>query len=238
MNDVFGLALYGYWKGDKRTPHYLRRNDGFLDRTPTGHYFAPKLSVEEKKVIRYAKGEILDVGCGAGRVGLYLQNKGLTVHGIDTSPLALKVCKARGLKETHCEDIFKSKLPKNSFDTVILFGNNIGIAGTVKKAEKLLKKLFNLTKNGGHLLLTSLDVHKTKNKVHLDYHKANRKKGIPDGEVVIRVEYKKDIGAYFKWLHVDPQTLKIIAKKSGWILKKLYQSKDGQYSAVLEKPNK
>ena len=31
----------------------------------------------EKKAIKYARGRVLDIGCGAGRHALYLQDKGL-----------------------------------------------------------------------------------------------------------------------------------------------------------------
>jgi 2-polyprenyl-3-methyl-5-hydroxy-6-metoxy-1,4-benzoquinol methylase len=54
---------------------------------------------DEKKAIDYAKGRVLDVGCGAGRHILYLQKKGLKVLGIDQSPLAVNMCKLRGAKK-------------------------------------------------------------------------------------------------------------------------------------------
>jgi 2-polyprenyl-3-methyl-5-hydroxy-6-metoxy-1,4-benzoquinol methylase len=46
----------------------------------------------------FVKGRVLDIGCGAGRHSLYLQNQGFQVLGIDNSPLAVKVAKLRGLK--------------------------------------------------------------------------------------------------------------------------------------------
>jgi 2-polyprenyl-3-methyl-5-hydroxy-6-metoxy-1,4-benzoquinol methylase len=38
--------------------------------------------------MQFVKGRVLDVGCGAGRHSLYLQEKGFDVLGTDISPLA------------------------------------------------------------------------------------------------------------------------------------------------------
>ncbi|MDG6899020.1 MAG: class I SAM-dependent methyltransferase [Nitrososphaerota archaeon] len=48
------------------------------------------------------KGKVLDVGCGAGRVALYLQGWGLDVVGVDNSPFALRVARLRGVRNTGC----------------------------------------------------------------------------------------------------------------------------------------
>lgn len=233
MKDVFGKVLLGYWEGDHKTPHFIRRDDGFLDETPTNHYFKTALSPSEKLILKYARGKILDVGCGAGRALLYFQKKNLEVQGIDSSPLAVQVCKERGLR-AEVKDVFTMKRP-NTFDSVVLFGNNIGIGGDLRGVQELLKKLYSLTKKGGHLLLTSIDVTKTKNPDHLAYHKLNLKKKKYVGEVRIRVEYKNQLSPYFKWIHIDPETLKALAQKANWKLAYLKTSRDGQYSAVLEK---
>jgi len=233
MKDVFGKVLLGYWEGDHKTPHFIRRDDGFWDETPTNHYFKTALSPSERLILKYAHGKILDVGCGAGRALLYFQKKNLEVYGIDSSPLAVQVCKERGLR-AEVKDVFTMKRP-NTFDTVVLFGNNIGIGGDLRGVQKLLKKLYSLSKKGGHLLLTSIDVSKTKNPGHLAYHRLNLKKKKYVGEVKIRVEYKNQLSPYFKWIHLNPDTLQALAEKAKWKVVYLKTSKDGQYSAVLEK---
>ncbi len=49
--------------------------------------------------MEFVNGRVLDVGCGAGRHSLYLQKKGFDVLGIDVSPLAVKVCRLKGVKK-------------------------------------------------------------------------------------------------------------------------------------------
>lgn len=59
-------------------------------------YFAPysEWYKIEKEALKFANGRVLDVGCDAGRVEIYLQNeKKLDVLGIDDSSLAIRVSK-------------------------------------------------------------------------------------------------------------------------------------------------
>ncbi|MFA6023630.1 MAG: class I SAM-dependent methyltransferase [Candidatus Gracilibacteria bacterium] len=233
MKDTFGQALYGYWKGDHKTPHFVRREDGFLDETPNADYFRPELMSKEKALVKFARGKILDVGSGAGRALLYFGKKGFDICGIDFSPLAVRVCKERGLK-AEMKDVFKMR-KTSAYNTVLLFGNNIGIGGDLKGAENLLKKLNTLVDKKGRVLLTSMDVSKTDNPKHKAYHQMNLKRRKYVGEVKIRVEYKKAIGTYFKWIHLDSEKLKELAAKTGWKVIYLKVTKDGSYSAVLEK---
>ena len=62
------------------------------------------------------------------------------------SPGAVRVCKLRGLKKALVRPIADvDKFKPNSFDTVLMFGNNFGLFGSAKKAKVLLKKLYRIT---------------------------------------------------------------------------------------------
>ncbi len=234
MKDVFGNMVYSYWKGNHRTAHIIRRDDDVIDSESLSIYFRKKLYSTEKTVIPYASGKILDVGCGVGRHTLYFQKKGFDITGIDFAPKAIKVCKERGCKKAKLMDVFHPTLKKQSFDTLLLFGHNIGIGGTLSGAKKLLKSLRQLVKNNGVLLLTSIDVTKTTNAVHLKYHKKNRASGRYIGTVKIRIEYKDQISDWFNWLHIEPKELKKISIASGWLIEHIFYGEHGEYSAVLK----
>ena len=93
-----------------------------------------------------AQRGVLDVGCGAGRHSLYLQGKGFDVTGIDISPLAIKVCRLRGLHKVKNMSIAEvGKFGPNSFDTIIMMGNNFGLFGSRDGAKSLLKRSLNIT---------------------------------------------------------------------------------------------
>lgn len=233
MKDIFGKALYDYWKGDHRTPCTIRRDDGYSDVNKLGDYFTRKQFPLEKKVLKYAHGKILDGGCGAGRYILYFQKRGFDVTGIDISPLAVKVCKERGCKKAKVMDLKHPQFPKEKFDTIILFGNNIGICGRLTYLSRLLRRLRKIVKPGGHLLLTSLDVTKTRKKAHLSYHKLNRSRRRYIGDVKIRIEYKSKEGDWFDWLIPGPELLREYASTCGWKTLQIFKEKNGLYSAVL-----
>lgn len=233
MKDVFGHALYSYWKGDHKNPYCVRRDDGDADEGSLRIYFSRKLYPTEKMVSHCIRGEVLDVGCGAGRHLLYCQKRGLQCVGIDTSPLAIKVCKSRGCRKVLVMDALKSDLTASSFDTLLLFGHNIGIAGTLSRASILLSSLRQLVKKDGVLLLTSVDVTKTTNESHKKYHRQNKRAGRSIGEMNIRIEYKGLKGEWFRWLHIEPRELRILAVKTGWKVQKIYRGRHGEYVAVL-----
>src|SRR3989338_8451904 len=141
MEAIFGLALEGYWKRDHKTKYKITNDVGYTESESLQRYFINynKFPSIEKKALKFSKGKILDVGCGAGRHVIYLQNKKFDITGIDSSKLAIKVCKERGCKKVIVGDILKFK--NKTFDTFLLLGNNIGIGGNLNGVKKLLKKL-------------------------------------------------------------------------------------------------
>ena len=233
MKGIFGKALYNYWKGDRKTPYIIRRDDGYADEGSLKIYFTKKFYPSEKMIANHVKGKILDVGCGAGRHVLHYQNRGFDITGMDNSPLAIKVCKERGCKKAEAMDVFDPKFPAHDFDTLLLFGHNIGIGGTLPGAKQLLTTLRTLIKVDGFLLLNSLDVTKTNEVVHLKYHQKNRTAGRYVGEIEIRVEYKDEVGDWFNWLHLDAKTLHDLSQETGWKIATLYEANSGEISAVL-----
>lgn len=238
MKDIFGKALYNYWKGDRKTPYIVRRDDNYTDEGSLKVYFAKQLYPTEKQIAHHIKGKVLDIGCGAGRHILHYQKRGYDITGVDSSPMAIKVCKERGCKKAKVMDIFHPKFTPKSFDTILLFGHNIGIGGTLAGAKRLLSSLKKITKTDGVLLITTIDVTKPGKKVHKEYHQKNLSAKRYIGEVKIRVEYKDQIGDWFKWVHIDPKTLQKLAKETGWEIIELHETKSGECSVILTPSSK
>lgn len=238
--DAYGEQLWSYFKTGEPRNEIIERDDGLLSLGQFGGklYFSEYKDWQpiEKEAMKYARGRVLDVGCGAGRHSLHLQAKGLDVTGIDNSPLAIKICRERGLKKARVmafKDVGQFK--SDSFDTVIMMGNNFGLFGSFKLAQTLLKKLHRLTSPDALIIAMTRDPYATKDPAHAAYHKLNRKRGRMGGQLRIRVRFKGAIGSWFDYLLVSKDELKTILKNTGWRVERYLDGYDGLYVMVLSK---
>ncbi len=236
--DAYGQEMWAHWKG-KDSYEVVEREDGFVGLSGGAKaYFAGYKDWPEiqKRAIKFARGKILDIGCGVGRVGLYLQGKGLNVTGIDNSPLAIRICKARGLRKAKVLPIENiGRFPPHSLDTIIMFGCNFGLFGNFSRARRLLKIMHQITSPNALLIAESNDIYKTKDLVHLAYQKQNRKNGKMPGQLRIRIRFRNYIGDWFEYLLVSPAEMKKILAGTGWKVKKLIRSKKAMYVAIIGK---
>lgn len=216
----------------------VERDDGYVDASGGQFdYLAPykKWPKFEQQAIRLAKGKTLDIGCGGGRVLLYLQERGLDAVGVDISPMALEVCRRRGAKDVRQIPINKLSHKVGIFDTIVMYGNNFGLFGNPRRAKWLLKKFYGMTSPDALIIAETIDPYKTTMKEHLDYHKANRAKGKLGGELRLRIRHKKYIGDWFDYLFVSKKELVHILENTGWRVKRYFESGGAMYIAVLEK---
>ena len=129
----------------------IEREDGFVDVDHVRSYLRPysEWSESKRQAIALARGRVLDVGCGPGRVALYLQSHRMKVVGLDNSPLALAAARKRGLKQTRLMSIMQAR-PETLgvFDTIVMFGNNFGLMGSFSRARMLLRRFHRMTSAG------------------------------------------------------------------------------------------
>ena len=190
----------------------------------------------ERQAIAHAKGRVLDIGCGAGRHALYLQEKGFDVTGIDNSPGAIEVCKLRGLKKAEVLAISEvDKFPENSFDTILMFGNNFGLFGDAENAKKILKKFTRITAPEARIIAGTLNPYKTVEAAHLEYHEFNRQRGRMAGQARIRIRYGNTVGEWFDYLFVSPDEMTEIFRNTDWQIREFIKSERANYFAVIEK---
>jgi SAM-dependent methyltransferase len=236
--DAYGQEIWAQFTG-RESFEIVERDDGYFGASGGVKIYFSKYEEwqeHEKKAINFAKGKILDIGCGAGRHSLYLQENGFDVLGIDKSPLAIKTCNKRGLKKTRVLSIDEiEKLKPESFDTIIMFGNNFGLFGSFNKAKILLKKLSNITSQNAIIIAETRDPYKTDNPVHLEYHEFNRNRGRMSGQLRIRIRFEKYVGEWFNYLMVSQKEMKEILEGTGWKIKEFIESKNSGYIAIIEK---
>jgi SAM-dependent methyltransferase len=238
--DAYGEQILAQFKAKNHIGlEIVERDDGFIQ---VGDYCVryftdfSRWDKSEQAAIKLAKGKVLDVGCGAGRHCLYLQRKGFDVVGIDNSPGAIAVCKARGVKKAELISISDiRRLKEGSFDSIIMMGNNFGLFGSPKGLKTILKQLSKITSDHAQIIAENRNPYVTDNPVHLGYHKFNKKRGRMPGQLRIRVRFNKTMGEWFDYLFVSPQELKKLLEGTDWKVKKIFNEKDPTYIAVLEK---
>ncbi len=245
IQDAYGHQLYDYLKGRSLGLEIVERDDGFIQanlgpRTYLSRYKA--WSNREKVALSHAKGRVLDIGCGGGRHSLHLQEKGHQVLGVDVSPLAIKVCKLRGLENARAMSMDQLTPRLGRFDTILMLGNNFGLLRNPKVAKRLLKKFLQLTNPKARIIAESLDPYKTKDPFHLAYHELNKRRRRTPGQLRIRIRYKKYCTPWFDYLLVSKKEMREIVDGTGWKLRRLISAKDRQtssrghpYIAILER---
>lgn len=239
--DALGQEVLACYKGEKSF-EIIERSDGYINFSAgASEYFSEfnDWSEIQKQAIKYAHGRILDVGAGAGRVSLYLQNGNFDVLAIDNSPLAIEVCKKRGVKNAEVLAIEHiGKFKPNSFDTIVMLGNNFGLFGSYKKAKILLRKIYKITSKDALIIVETVDPYIAEEPIHLAYHEFNRQKGRMAGQLRIRVRFRNYATDWFDFLFVSKDEMTEILKDSGWKVKKFIGSDNNLYpvySAIIEK---
>ena len=204
----------------------IERSDGREETHPVSDYMLPLLQWDdlERLGIQHVKGKVLDIGCGTGRVLIYLQNLGHEVVGIDLATGAVEASKKKGIKNVYQMSAADLKFADAEFDTIVMYGNNFGVLGDEESIIKMLQTFHRITTEDGLIIAGSSDVAKTDVQVHLDYHKQNVERNRPKGLIKLRVKYKGLVGDWSKLLLASPEEMEYLAEKSGWKLERKYQN--------------
>lgn len=236
-SDAFGHMVRDHFLGS-HSVEVIERDDGYVDTTAGAEaYFAPYETWPENKreAMALARGRVLDIGCGAGRVCLHLQERGLDVVGIDISPLAVETCRDRGVRDARVLSITQITQALGVFDTVVMLGNNFGLFGSAKRARWLLRKLAGMTSDRARIIAETMDPYDTDNPDHTQYHERNRGRGRMGGQIRLRVRHKSHVGAWMDYLFVSKQEMTEILDGTGWRVARYMESGGAAYIAVMEK---
>ena len=235
--DAFGCAVSDHYHRRGDEAELIERDDGFLGTDDAAKYLDPyrRWPACQRRAIRLARGRVLDIGCGAGRHALWLQDRGHDVLGIDLSPLAIKTAKLRGVRYARVLSITEVTVRLGRFDTILLFGNNFGLFANDRRARFLLRRFRGLVADGGCILAESRDIYRTDDPVHLRYQRGNRARRRMSGQIRLRVRYRELATPWFDYLMVSRQEMQRIVAGTGWRVSATLDGDGPQYVAVLEK---
>ncbi|ATA81478.1 SAM-dependent methyltransferase [Capnocytophaga leadbetteri] len=232
MKDLFGQAILDYQQGayteDIKTETTLSEEDVL----PLPYLFRSfaEMPPLEQQALQLARGRVLEVGCGAGSHGLYLQNeRGLEVCSIDLSAKAIEACRLRGLHNAQVQNVLDLK---GQYDTILLLMNGAGMCGRLKKMGAFYAHLKTLLAPNGQILTDSSDI------IYMFDQNPDGSYDVPllfdyYGEVDYVVKYKGEQEPPFEWLYVDYNTLQNVAHAVGLQCELVAEGEHFDYLAKL-----
>jgi SAM-dependent methyltransferase len=232
--DAFGHLLSDFLAG-RHVVEVVERDDGCVFTGEPAYYLAPFRSwwSQERRAMRFVRGRVLDLGCGAGRVGLLLQSRGHEVVGIDVSPLAVEIARQRGLADVRLGTLDGAVRVDERFDTILLLGNNLGLLAGERQGRRLLRKLARVATDRGRILAGSYDPYEGASELARCYQERNRKRGRMGGVERLRVRYRKYATPWYDVLFASREEVAWLAQGTGWVTRRFVDDGAG-YVAVLE----
>jgi len=230
--DVLGNALIDYLAGEKDATLTVHSNITETEDLKATYFFRNYAAMPEleKTALDLCRGDVADLGAGAGSHSLVLQEKKLNVTAFDISEGACTVMQQRGIKAVVHTSIFE--VGDKQYDTILMLMNGIGLVGDIDGLTSFLQQIKKNLKLGAQILADSSDItymfyDEEEGALHIDlnaeYH----------GVVTYQMEYKKVKGQPFKWLFIDFTVLSDYATQCGFICELLYEGDNYQYLARL-----
>ncbi|MEU6575865.1 class I SAM-dependent methyltransferase [Streptomyces sp. NPDC046805] len=219
IDDAFGRILARCWEAGTApwsAVEVIERDDGLIAAHDASRYFREpeQWTALDRWAWEQATGRILDVGCGGGRHAVPWLARGHEVVGVDASPEAVRITRERGVEalvgSVPC-------LPEGlgEFDTIVLFGNNLGLLAGPDQAPQVLAALAAVARPGTRLIGTGTDPGDG-GTAHADYHAWNLSRGRARGQLRLRVRDGATATSWFDYWLAAPNELAAAVAESAW----------------------
>jgi SAM-dependent methyltransferase len=238
LGDAFGALLLACWErgaAPGEVVEVVERDDGYVTTGDAARYFAdpdawPRL---DRWACDQARGRVLDIGAGAGRHALLLQERGHAVVALDVSPLAGEVCRRRGVHQVVTGTVHElAAAGAGPVDIFLLLGNNLGLLGGATEAPPFLAALASLAAPAARIVGFGTDPYATTNPLHHTYHRRNRAQGRPGGQLRLRIRHADLATPWFDYLFTTVDELRALLAGSAWRMEEV-EADEHRYVAVL-----
>ena len=189
---LYGRLLASAAAGGEPVAARFRIADGRSQKLPLGKWLAPVDAVD-RAVLAHAAPPVLDIGCGPGRHLAALAAAGQEGLGLDLSPVAVRLARARGA-EAILRSVFADVPRAGTWRSALLLDGNIGIGGA---PEALLARACALITPGGAVLVET---------------------GPPEAptrRLRVRLETRSAISPWFGWATVGADGIAGLARAAG-----------------------
>jgi SAM-dependent methyltransferase len=240
VGDAFGEMLLAELEtrqagGGGSVPEIVERDDGFIRAASPSRYFAEpaEWAPFERRALDLATGRVIDIGCGAGRFALAMQERGAAVTALDISPGAVEVTRRRGVRDVVLASAQDGVPGRAAYDTFLLMGENLGLIGGRVSAAAFLAGLAKVASPAARIIGHGADPHETDDPVHVRYRERNHATGAMGGQMTIRVRHRDLATEWFPYLLCSPAELAGLAAGTPWGLTDVERVDQVNYLAVL-----
>ena len=229
--DVFGAAIQAHAQSKSEGKIIVENNVGDGYEIPLHYLFREfqEMPELEKRALAECKGNVLEVGAGAGSHARCLRKTGMDPFLIDTSQGAVQYLSSTGFRAEKV-DYFDFRSTEK-FDTILMMMNGIGIVQKVNRFQEFFDKAKSLLSSDGQIICDSADLsylYEDENgeiwiDLNSDYY----------GEVEFKMKFEEVETDWFPWLFVDFDTLNFYASENGFDCECLMTDENSQFLARL-----
>jgi SAM-dependent methyltransferase len=181
-------------------------------KLPVQRWLAP-VDAADRALLAHATAPVLDIGCGPGRHLAALAQAGREGLGLDLSPVAVRIARARGA-EAILRSVFADVPRAGTWRTALLLDGNVGIGG---RPEALLARARDLVAPGGVVLVEAA------------------RPGLPTRRERVRLETRGAMSPWFGWATVGVDGIPALAAAAGLGCAEIL-ALGGRWFARLERP--
>jgi SAM-dependent methyltransferase len=236
--DPLGRAMLDYARDeyDETDANCVYRDgDEVQDASVGEFYFRPESewSEQERADIDSLAGPVLDLGCGAGRHALAVQERGVEVLATDVSPGAVQTASERGVTHTLQMDMFDLRLPADHYRSVLVLGTQVTVAGSLDRLRAFVAELDRVTTDDSRVLMDGYDPTDPTCADLLGY-RADPREGLARRR--FRFQYGDEFGEPIEMLLFSPDRLRDALAGTAWRIGELRETEEFAYFGVaLEK---
>jgi SAM-dependent methyltransferase len=223
-DDAFGAALLDHLLERPSAGELLMEFDTGVSAPalPATWFFQPPArwdALESVVLSAVTAGPVLDLGAGAGRHSLHLQDQGLAVTAIDISPGAIDVCRRRGVRDARVADLTEPPTDQK-WRAVLMMCGNLGLAGGRTETRDLLVRLAATCTDDAVIVGDSVDP------------------GDTPERVTMRITYGSLVSPWTSLFNIRPADLEPLVEGTGWLLERHERHNSDHYVVLRHQRNR
>ena len=211
VGDAWGDALLDHLAGKPVDALTLEVDDGTAVPAMHPEWFLrtePDWEPEERQLVNLVQdGPVLDLGAGAGRSALHLQERGMQVTAVESSPGAAEVCRRRGVRDVRESDL-NDPPSDHRWRALLLLCGNVGLGGSWEGNRRLLSRLAEISHPDAVLLADSVNY-------------------TGRAEIGLRIHYGNVVTPWWRQRNVAAHEVEDLVRDTGWRVDRHHEADNG-----------